>query len=71
MQYTVRFIWTGDDKIWYAKCDNLKITLESGSFDELALRMRLAVRDVVVNEHKFKGDVDLDYVIERKDTVTV
>ena len=71
MNYNIRFIWTGDDKMWYAKCDDLSITLEDGSFDALALRMRLAVQDVIENEYKYKGVVELFYAIERTDTLAV
>ncbi|MCL1844453.1 MAG: DUF1902 domain-containing protein [Defluviitaleaceae bacterium] len=71
MNYNIKFIWTGDDKLWYAKCDDLSITLEDGSFDALALRMRLAVQDIMENEHNYKGAVELQYNIERTDTLAV
>ena len=68
-QFKVKFVWTGDNKMWYATCDELRITLEEGSFDALALRMKLAVQDVVETELHYAGDVHLKYEIERLDVI--
>ena len=69
MEFIVKFVWTGDNRMWYATCDELRITLEEGSFDALALRMRLAIQDVVEIELQYMGDVRLKYEIERLDII--
>ena len=68
-QYVIRFIWTGDNRMWYATCDDLRITLEEGSFDALALRMKLAIQDVVEMELQYTGDIKLVYEINRFDII--
>jgi len=68
-QFKVNFVWTGDNRMWYATCDELRITLEEGSFDALALRMKLAIRDVAETELKYMDDIQLKYEIERLDII--
>ena len=68
-QFEVKFIWTGDNRMWYATCDELRITLEEGSFDALALRMKLAIQDVAETELEYMGDIQLKYEIERLDII--
>jgi len=55
--------------MWYATCDDLRITLEEGSFDALALRMKLAIQDVVEMELQYTGDIKLVYEIKRFDII--
>ena len=55
--------------MWYATCDDLRITLEEGSFDALALRMKLVIQDVVETELKYMDDIQLKYEIERLDII--
>ena len=47
------------DKTWVASCKELKITLEEGSFDALAIRMKMAVQDIADVELGYKGDISL------------
>ena len=68
-QLKIKFVWTGDNRMWYATCDELRITLEDGSFDALALRMKLAIRDIVETELKYMDDIQLKYEIERLDII--
>ena len=68
-QFNVKFVWTGDDKIWYATCSELKITLEEGSFDVLAFRMKLAIQEVAAIELKITGNIQINYEIERFDVI--
>ena len=68
-QFKVKFVWTGDDRVWYATCDELRVTLEEGSFDALALRMKLAIQDIVETELKYMDGIQLKYEIERLDVI--
>ena len=47
------------DKIWIASCDELRITLEEGSFDALVVRMKVAIQEIAELELGFKGDIKL------------
>ena len=55
--------------MWYATCDELKLTLEEGSFDALALRMKLAIQDIAEIELHYMDDIQLKYEIERIDII--
>jgi len=47
------------DKMWIASCDELRITLEEGSFDALVVRMKIAVQEIAELELGHKGDIKL------------
>ena len=55
------------DKIWIASCDELKITLEEGSFDALVIRMKIAIQEIAEIELRYKGDIKL--IITMRDRV--
>jgi len=45
--------------MWIASCDELRITLEEGSFDALVVRMKMAVQEIAELELNHKGDIRL------------
>ena len=47
------------EKIWIASCDELRITLEEGSFDALVVRMKIAIQEIAEVELGYKGDIQL------------
>jgi hypothetical protein len=47
------------DKMWIASCNELKITLEEGSFDALVIRMKIAIQEIAEVEFGHKGDIRL------------
>ena len=47
------------DKMWIASCEELRITLEEGSFDALVIRMKMAIQDIAEVEMNYKGDIKL------------
>jgi len=47
------------DNKWIASCEELRITLEGGSFDALIVRMTVAVQDVAEVELGYTGDIKL------------
>jgi len=55
------------DKMWIASCDELRITLEEGSFDALVVRMKIAVQDIAEVELGHKGEIRL--IITMQDRV--
>jgi hypothetical protein len=55
------------DKMWIASCDELRITLEEGSFDALIVRMKIAIQEIAEIELGHKGDIKL--VISMRDRI--
>ena len=47
------------DKMWIASCEELRITLEEGSFDALVVRMKIAIQEIAELELGHKGDIKL------------
>ena len=47
------------DRMWVANCEELKITLEEGSFDALVVRMKTAIQEIAALELGHKGDIRL------------
>ena len=47
------------EKVWIANCEELKITLEEGSFDALVIRMKIAIQEIADIELGHKGDIRL------------
>ena len=47
------------DKMWIASCEELRITLEEGSFDALVIRMKIAIQEIAELELGHKGDIKL------------
>ena len=55
------------DKVWVASCEELRITLEEGSFDALVVRMKVAIQEIAELELGHKGDIKL--VISMRDRI--
>ena len=54
----VKLVW--DDGIWYTKADKeLGLVLESGSFDALVERVRIAVPEMLELNCGYKGEIQL------------
>ena len=52
------------DKKWIASCDELRITLEEGSFDALVVRMKIAIQEIAELELGHKGDIMLTIAMQ-------
>jgi len=55
------------ERKWIASCDELRITLEEGSFDALVVRMKMAIQEIAELELGHKGDIQL--VITMQDRI--
>ena len=64
-QFKTVFEYCG--KIWIASCDELRITLEEGSFDALIVRMKMAIQEIAEEELGHKGDIKL--IITMRDRI--
>jgi len=54
------------DKLWLANCEELKITLEDGSFDALLVRMKVAIQEIAELEQGHKGDIQLNITMKER-----
>ena len=65
---TVKLVW--DDGIWYTKADEeLGLVLESGSFDALVERVRMAVPEMLELNCGYTGEIELSFEVERVDNL--
>jgi (2Fe-2S) ferredoxin len=72
MKCIVKIIW--DDGVWYSKVstesgENVRLTLESGSFDALIERVRIAIPEMLELNFGYVGDIQLSFDIERNDAL--
>ena len=62
--YTVKMIW--DNGYWHTETGpDLSITLESGSFDALVERVRMAAPEMLELNCGYTGEIHLEFEVER------
>ena len=54
------------DKMWVARCEALRITLEEGSFDALVVRMKVAIQEIAELELGHKGNIQLVITMQER-----
>lgn len=47
MEYIINLIWDDEAEVWIAVCDDIPLTLESESLDDLINRVRLAAPEII------------------------
>jgi len=72
MECKARLIW--DDGIWYSevltdKGEDVRLTLESNSFDVLAERVRVALPEMLELNFGYAGDILLSFEADRQDSI--
>ena len=65
---------TWDDGVWLAQAttatgEQIGLTLESGSFDALVERVKVAVLEMLEANFNYVGGVELSFVTERTDSL--
>ena len=71
MEFTFKLIWDRESYKWYCDStdDKLIIVSESNSFDALIERLRTITPEVVESTYGYKGDVKLNFEVERTEIV--
>jgi len=46
-EYTISMSWDKSAAVWYAVCDEIPLALESGSFDALIERVKIATPELL------------------------
>jgi hypothetical protein len=67
MEFTVRFTWYDDERIWLAtsSSDTFAMTLDHGSFDALLERVKVALYDIAEHDLGHKGEMKIKLEIDR------
>ncbi len=68
-KYDVKLIY--EDGMWYSEMmdNDINLTLESGSFNDLIERVKIAVQDILETDFKYTGDVQFLFQAERVDSI--
>jgi hypothetical protein len=70
MTYRVKLTWDSEAMVWIATSDDVPgLVLESGSFDALVERVRMAVPELIELNGKTNHEYRLKYLTEREDMV--
>ena len=67
-EYVITMTWDREAAVWYAVCDEIPITLESGSFDALVERVKIAAPELLAL-NGLEPQCMLHFVAERRDGV--
>ena len=71
MVYKVNFLWDDEAAVWVATSDDVPgLVLESGSFDALVEKVRIAVPELLELNGKASNGIRLSYFTQREDQVT-
>ena len=66
MEFTVKFTWHDDEKIWLASSNdnNHGLTLDHNSFDGLLEKVKFVLYDIVENDFNYVGEVKIKLEID-------
>ena len=68
MKCIVKISWDEEARIWYSRADDvLRLVLESGSFDALVERIRIAAPEMLELNYGYQGPIELVFEAERID----
>ena len=66
MEYTVNITWDEEADVWIAICNDIPgLVLESGSYDDLIDRLKIAIPEILEANHLPKNSL-LNYISDRQ-----
>ena len=72
MEYVVNFVWDNEACVWSATSDNIPgLVLESGSFDALLERVRIAVPELLSLNKSSGLPISLSFLSERHERMVL
>lgn len=72
MEYKINFIWDSEAAVWVATSDDIPgLVLESGSFDALLERVRIAAPELLELNNAQKRSLMLSFVSERHERIAL
>ena len=70
MDLTIRMFWDNEAAVWVATSEDVPgLALESGSFDALVERVKIATPEIMELNHRKAPIYNLNFVSERRVTV--
>ena len=70
MSYRIKLVWDEEAAVWIATSQDVPgLVMESGSFDALLERVRIAVPELVELNGNKPTEYSLSYITEREDRV--
>ena len=72
MEYKINFTWDNEAAVWIATSDDIPgLVLESGSFDALLERVRIAAPELLALNNAQKQPLILSFVSERHERIAL
>ncbi|MBQ3426473.1 MAG: DUF1902 domain-containing protein [Clostridia bacterium] len=72
MEYKINFIWDNEASVWVATSDDIPgLVLESGSFDALLERVRIAAPELISLNNTQNEPLILSFVSERRERIAL
>ena len=68
--YNVNVVWDAESRVWFTKSDDIQgLNLESGSFDALIERVKIAVPELMEINHETAPAYNLNFISTRAEKV--
>lgn len=72
MEYVIHLTWDNEANVWIATSDDIPgLVLESGSFDALLERSRIAIPELLALNSSTPGPLSLSFISERRERMVL
>ncbi|MCM1057918.1 MAG: DUF1902 domain-containing protein [Firmicutes bacterium] len=72
MEYVIHVTWDNEASVWIATSDDIPgLVLESGSFDALLERSRIAIPELLALNSPIPSTLSLSFVSERRERMVL
>lgn len=72
MEYVIHLTWDDEANVWIATSDDIPgLVLESGSFDALLERSRIAIPELLALNSSCQSPLSLSFVSERRERMVL
>ena len=72
MEYVIHLTWDDEASVWIATSDDIPgLVLESGSFDALLERSRIAIPELLALNAPISSPLSLSFVSERRERMVL
>lgn len=72
MEYVIHLTWDNESSVWIATSDDIPgLVLESGSFDALLERTRIAIPELLALNSSIQSPLSLSFVSERRERMSL
>ena len=72
MEYVIHLTWDNEANVWIATSDDIPgFVLESGSFDALLERSRIAIPELLALNSSTQSPLSLSFISERRERMVL